>query len=247
MHWLNELAEGAAAAGRGIAEFYGNRKLWKYAVFPLAVTAAVYLLLGWGAHRAGRYFADTLAGLCDGLPEFLRWLGSVVRVTVRLAAALLFAALIAFTISTLCELFGWLFFDRMIEDFERTRFGRVLPKKSADFTMRFLVDSCFYALGTLVWLVLTAIFGLFFPLLGQLAAVAILGWRFGVVYLAAAGYNDSRPLSEVRSLAARRRMAAAGFGITVYLLMLIPFAPVFLLPGLVLGSVLLYRADAPQG
>lgn len=247
MQWMSRLAEGAAAAFRGISEFYGSRKLWKYALFPLAVTAAVYLLLGWGAHWAGRHLADTLAALCDGLPEFLRWLGGVVRFTVRVAAALLFAALIAFTLSTLYELFGWLFFDRMIEEFERERFGRHLPKKSASFTMRFLRDSCFYGLGTLVWIVLTALFGLFFPLLGQAAAVAVLGWRFGVVYLAAAGYNDNRSLGEVRSIAARHRMAAAGFGITVYLLTLIPFAPVFLLPGLVLGGVLLYRADSSQG
>ena len=242
MRWMSRIAEGAAAAFRGIAEFYGERNLWKYAIFPLAVTAAVYLLLGWGAHRAGGRLADVLAGFCDGLPEFLRWLESVVRFTVRLAAALLFAALIAVTISTLYELFGWLFFDRMIEEFERARFGRVLPKKSAAFTMRFLRDSCLYGLGTLVWIVLTAILGLFFPVLGQAAAVAIIGWRLGVVYLAAAGYNDNRTLGEVRSLAARHRTAVAGFGITVYLLTLIPFAPIFLLPGLVLGGVLLYRA-----
>lgn len=247
MRWLNDLAEGIAAAGRGIAEFYGNWKLWKYSLFPLAITAVIYLLLGWGAHMGGRYLADLLAGLCDGLPEFLRWLGGVARFTVRVAAALLFAALIAFTLSTLYELFGWLFFDRMIEEFERERFGRNLPKKSAAFTMRFLQDSCIYSLGTLCWIVLTALLGLFFPLLGQAAAVAVIGRRIGVVYLAAAGYNDNRSLGEIRVLAAHHRMRAAGFGITVYLLTLIPFAPVFLLPGLVLGGVLLYRADASQG
>ena len=247
MQWMSRLAEGAAAAFRGSAEFYGERKLWKYAIFPLAVTAAFYLLLGWGAHCAGRHLADSLAALCDGLPEFLRWLGSVLRFTVMLTTFLVFGLVIAFTLSTLYELFGWLFFDRMIEEFELGHFGRRLPPKNAAFTMQFFRDSCFYSLGTLFYLLLTALAGLFFPLLGQLAAVVIAGYRIGVVYVAAAGYNDGRNMTELRLWAMRHKLATAGFGITVYLLMLIPFAPVFLLPGLVLGGVLLYRADAPQG
>lgn len=247
MQWMNDFAEGTGAAFRGIAAFYRDRSLLRYALLPLAVTAAVYLLLGWGAHWAGRHVADILADFCAALPEYLRWLAGVVRFTVMLTTALLFGMVIAVTVSTLYELFGWLFFDRMITEFERKHFGRTLPEKGVAFTLQFLRDSCFYGLGTLFCLVLTALAGLFLPFLGQLAAIALVGFRLGVTYLAAAGYNDRKTLSEIRFRTAQHRMATAGFGITAYLLTLIPFALIFLLPGLVLGGVLLYRSSGMDG
>ena len=43
-----------------------------------------------------------------------------------------------------------------------------------------------------------------------------------------------------------RKFAVAGFGITAYLLMLIPFAALFLLPGLVIGGSELFNRELKQ-
>lgn len=244
MKWLDDLLRGGGRAGQGIGAFYRDWALWRFALAPLGLLILLYGGMCWAALAGGAALAEYLQNFCAHLPGFLQWLSGVIRWTVLVTAFAGILLLIAFTVSTLYELLGGLFFDGLIAEFERRKFHTVLPEKNAAFTLRFLLDSCLYSLGTLFWMIATALAGLFFPVVGQLAAIVLVGYRFGVVYVAAAGFNYHWSLAQTRCWCAGHMALTVGFGVIIYLILLIPPAVVFCLPGFVLGGVLLLRGAA---
>ena len=81
------------------------------------------------------------------------------------------------------------------------------------------------------------------PGAGVLLMALFIGYRQALSCLFASGFNRGLTLREIRRRAGTRKMLVLGFGVTVYLLFLIPFAAVFLIPGFAVSGTLLYNGE----
>ena len=63
-----------------------------------------------------------------------------------------------------------------------------------------------------------------------------MGYCVGIAYMLTPANTRGLALADMRARVSGRRSVVLGFGLTAYLLLLIPFATLFLLPGIVLGG-----------
>jgi hypothetical protein len=63
-----------------------------------------------------------------------------------------------------------------------------------------------------------------------------MGYRLGVTFCITQGLLHNQPVREQLALYKKKRAAVLGFGVMIYLLFLLQLAPIFLLPGVILGG-----------
>ena len=220
----------------GCRAFYGDRRAWKYAVLPLALMTGVYAFLFWAVLHLSRRGAEMLnRGLAE-LPGWLRWLPSFVSGLSSILGVLFALLVMGLTVSTLYEMFGGFFFDPLIEYHEEKQYGFSPVRQSLGRNLKYCLDSLFFAVKTSVLFLCLFILGLIFPLAGQLILAAVMGYCVGIAYMLTPANTRGLALADMRARVAGRRSVVLGFGLTAYLLLLIPFSTLFLLPGLVLGG-----------
>ena len=71
----------------------------------------------------------------------------------------------------------------------------------------------------------------------------VVGYRTALTCLFSSGFNRMLGVREIQALAGRRRVLVLGFGVTAYLLLMIPLISVFLIPGFVVSGILLYNEE----
>lgn len=241
MQKVKELFQGAALTFEGIRLFYLNRPLWKYAVAPLLPVLAVYLLLGYAAVRTVSAFSAYMTGVCADLPKFLQFLAVAASGASCLIVALIFLLIVIACTSTLYELFGGLFFDALLDRFAGDLCPEKLRKNSWQFNLKAVIDSIFYSLGTLLLIIGCFILSMLLPVIGHIIGILVISYRFGITYLAMTGFHCGRTLRQTRQLAGGRCMLVMGYGAVIYLIYLFPLAVLFMLPGIILGGVLVYQ------
>ena len=96
-----------------------------------------------------------------------------------------------------------------------------------------------YSINTLLIIIAASILNLFLPFIGQLICVVIISYRFGVTYMAVSGFHYRQTLMQTRERAYRNFALTLGYGLTIYVIFLIPLAIVFTLPGLIIGGILI--------
>ena len=85
--------------------------------------------------------------------------------------------------------------------------------------------------------ILLFLIALIVPVAGPCLLGIVAGYRLGVTYMLPAGFLKNRTVQEQLALLAGKKSMVSGFGITVYLLFLLPpFISIFLLPGIILGG-----------
>ena len=156
------------------------------------------------------------------------------------AATLLIALL---TLSTGYELAGALFFDAMVVRIEQTRYQRTVCSLPFRKNLEDAFHSALFSAGTLVIALLLLPLSVLLPGAGVLLMALFIGYRQAQSCLFASGFNRGLTLREIRRRAGTRKMLVLGFGVTVYLLFLIPFAAVFLIPGFIVSGTLLYNGE----
>ncbi len=237
----HELLAGAGYLHAGIRAFYREPALWPYAVWPMATVLVCYSLLMFLLVWQGIPFLTGLLPDPAAWSVWLRWIIYTARILIwlsTLAAAFLAGA---FFLCTLYEAVGALFFDGLVMRYEKEHYGiepRAVPFRK---TLRFLWESIWYSLGTMMLNLLLLIPAFFIPFVGIVPAVLVVGYRFGITYLFSSAFSDGRGVRKVRLLAAQHRALMTGFGSVSYLWLLIPFSAVFLLPGFALGGAMLYH------
>ena len=102
--------------------------------------------------------------------------------------------------------------------------------------LKYCFDSLLFGVRTSVLFVFLFILSLIFPVAGQLLLACSMGYCAGIAYMLTPANTRGLTLADMRARIGGRRWAVLGFGLTAYLLLLIPFATLFLLPGLVLGG-----------
>ena len=241
MRNLREFVRGAGSAFDGICVFYQTPQLWKYAAFPLILILLTYC----GMFVAGWYLvgvvSDFFTEKCASLPGFLQWLATVASSVVAIGVILLFSAIALFSIGTLYELFGGLFFDALIQKFSSDSYSGKACNSDWKFNCKAVFDNIVYSINTLLMILALLVLNLFLPFIGEIIGMIVISYRLGVSYLAMCGFHYQRSMWQTRDLAYKNFMLTLGYGASIYIIFIFPLAVVFTLPGLIVGGVKLYN------
>ncbi|MFC0681843.1 EI24 domain-containing protein [Lysobacter korlensis] len=241
---VRQFVAGVRLLGRGLGMWATTSRLMLLGAIPAFIVAILYAVLL-------ILFFTQLDFLATWITPFAENWDTTWRTAVRLVAgaALLALAvlLVIFTFTAITLAVGDPFYERIWREVEQ-RLGNPPPESDEPFWR-----SIPRGIGNgLRLLLLTAVVGLplfllaFVPVVGQIVA-PVLGVLFGGWLLAVelTGFAfDSRRISlrDRRRALAVRRPTALGFGVATYLLFLIPFGAVLVMPAAVAGATLLARS-----
>ena len=234
---LKMFADGVCCFFVGLRRFYSDRSLMKYCIIPfLLMSGGMFLLFAFAVGMAFR-LVKAVESWMSSLPEWINWASRVVSVVAVSGAAV--AAFVAAVLILLVfyEMFAGPFFDSLIRCYEKKYHGIDLKEVPFKRSLRFLRDSFCYSINTLLISGAVLIVSFLIPLVGPCLVGAVAGYRLGVTYMLPTGFLKNRTVREQLELLAGKKSAVFGFGITVYLLFLLPpFVSIFLLPGMILGG-----------
>lgn len=239
---MGEIRYGMACLRRGVVAYYTSPRLWKYGLIPLLILFVAYLLVMAGLIVRGiPYLTELLLPDPAAWNAALRWLIHAGRVLIWisiLAGATLCSLLL---LTTLFEALGAIFFDELVIRFEEQVYGERFEPLSWGENLRYLGQSLRYSAGTAFWTLLLTIPALLIPAAGLLPTVAVIGFRFGLSYTFSSAFIRRIDVDELRRRVRPHRAALTGFGGLSYLLLMIPFGAVFLLPGFALGGSIFFH------
>ena len=238
-HTVRDFFAGVRILGTGLKLWSTDPKVMLFGALPALIVALVYaagitvLLMNFDPIIAW------ISGLWTIDNEFL---AKFVQFLVGLALLALATVVVIYTFVAVTLLVGDPFYERIWRRVEG-RLGDV-PEVAETGFWKSVLDSIRFLFATIGISVLVLLVG-FVPVVGTVAA-PILGALFGGWFLALE--LTTRPF-EKRGMRARDRRRALGpnrattlgFGVAVWLLFLIPFAAVFVMPAAVAGATVLSR------
>ena len=236
MRVVKDFLTGAGYVFRGCCSFYSDRSAWKYSLWPLVLLLVFYVLFYAGVYVFTGFLVDRAMGICRRLPEYLAWLEGCIRWGIWLGSTAVCFFLLAGTAIMVYELLGSLFFDGLTDHYERKTFHTEPAVIGWKENVRFMFSAVCFAVRTLVILMVLQVFNLFFPVIGPVLNVLIMGYFFGISGMMGSASRNGIRLKDLRCLARKRKAAVTGFGATAYVLLLFPLITIFLLPGLVIGG-----------
>ncbi len=242
-----DLFRGFAYPWRGFAFIRQHRDLSRYWVPPIVIMACALAASLW---LAGRYHDDLLVWLWPA-PGGTGWLARLLSVLHRAAEAVAFlvvALLLGLVCASLSTVVAAPFNDALSEVVEQRASGLVAPPfrwirllRDVHRTVRLeLLKLCCYAcvMGPMF------VVSLVVPGLGHVLYVGF-GGLFTALYFAI-DYIDWPASRRGQGVGQRLRLVRArpwlmlGFGLAVWLLMLVPFLNLWLMPAAVAGGTLLF-------
>lgn len=239
---VRDFRDGIRLLLEGFRIVFGNGRLLRRAALPVLLTsvlllAAIVALVVYAGDLAAwaTPFADDWSGLWQDL----------VRVTtaVAMVAAGLALSVLLFTGLTLA--IGGPFYESIAEEVEDSRLGGVRDAENigwARSAANGIRDTAQLIVRSLLYSIPLVIAG-FIPVVGQtvvpVLAVCVQAWLLGVELTGIPFSRRGRTLAERRTTLRRSRSMTLGFAIPVYLLCLVPFAALAVLPAAMAGGTLL--------
>ena len=247
---LRDFFAGAACVGRGVRTFCTDLRAWKYVLLPWALMIGAYLLFFRLVYVFTGRLTDWLNEALAGLPSWLAWLSTLCQWSVWLLAGVGSLCLLAMTVSIVYAMLGGIFFDALAGYRLRTGFGLETMPFAWGRMARFMWSSFLFGLETAVVGGAVFLLSFFLPVAGPILLAVVFGAYLALSLMIGAANSLGMTLKELRRRARQHRFAVLGFGVTAYLLLLIPFSMLVLLPPLVLGSAdffARYLTDAAPG
>ncbi len=241
-----DFSKGAGWLLRGIAYFYRTPSLWKYALIPFLLTLLLYGVLFLAAVRYGIPFLLDLLPDPEGHPGWTRWLIHPLRWLAALSCWLGLLLTAILTLSTVYEFLGTPFFDGMVVRVERERYGRKCTPLPFQQNLVCAFQSGMFSMVTMVLAVGFFFCSLLLPVVGPLLMGLVIGYRMALTYLFSPGFNRGLDVRGIQAGTGKRNMLILGFGITAYLLLMIPFISIFLIPAFVVSGILLYNEELEE-
>ena len=242
----DEFIFGVNSVFLGIEAFFKRKSLWKYAVIPFLLTLFLYMIfIFFAVPELKEYFTEPVDSWTADWPEYLHWLAKTIQVLTAAAVYIFAVALLLLVAGPVYEITGGMFFDCMIASFYREEYGAATEMTSLRLNLLFALQSALYAAGTLFIFLFGVILFVCIPIIGPIAAMLFTGYRLGINYLALAGLQHGKSLYGSKKTAGKNFAATLGYGVTVYIIFTIPFACVFLLPGIITGGAILFNSFDP--
>lgn len=237
---MNNFGTGINFVFAGIGEFFRHKVLWKYAAIPFVVTLVLYTaLFYWGIYIFLPQIIQSMENFFTG--RWFEFIYSTCRIVTTISFYLIFFALTLFFAANVFEVSGSLFFSRMVRCYEKNILGKKVEILPWHREVRNVLECILFSTGTLLIYLLLILIGFFLPGIGFVITIPIVGYRYATTYCSEAIFNRGYLLRDTGILFDGKRGLLYGFGSMVFLLFLIPFVPIFLIPGFVIGGTLLYH------
>lgn len=235
--------DGTAYLGRGLKMWGSDPRLMLFGALPALIVAAVYLAALIVLFVNAPALAEWATPFADEWPEGWR---TAVRIAAIIAFVGLGSLLVVYTYTAITLAVGDPFYEKIWRNVEN-RLGGIQNEIEVPFwpsvrrgildAVRILVATAAIGLG---------LFALgFIPIVGQtlvpVAGAAVAGWFLALELTGKAFDARGRSLKDRRRALAAIRPTALGFGVASYLVFLIPFGAVFVMPAAVAGATLLSR------
>lgn len=239
---------GVGILGRGFRTYATSPRLMWLGVLPALIVGLVFL-------AAVIVLAINFDVLVTAITPFARgWeFEPLVRIAAGLAVFALSILLIVYTYAAITLAVGDPFYERIWHAVE-SRLGDGPPEQKEGFWKslgRGLGNGIQLFLATVLVSVLVLVLG-FIPVVGQIVAPVLgaffAGWFLTLELTGFAFDARGLRLRDRRRLLGARRARTLGFGVATYLLFLVPFAAIFVMPAAVAGATFLARealAPAP--
>jgi CysZ protein len=238
---LQDITAGANYVWRGVKIFYSTPAYWKYTVVPLFVLLALYLsgmylllwhFVPWTYHLLP---SPTVCG------ESLKFLIYPLRWLIAFSLGIGGLLLILTTISTLYEMISAPFFEYLVINVEKREYGITTSEPGWRETWAFTRQTLLFSAISLLYGMLLLVLSWLLPVAGAIFMALVMGYRLGISCLFCSAFNRRIGVRGLRIAAAGDRNALIGFGVLAYLLLLIPFSAIVLLPGFAVGGVCLFN------
>ena len=191
--------------------------------------------------------AAGIEAMLEHFPPWLMWLGDGITWALYVSGGLLMLLIAAFTLGTLYELFGGIFFDLLVEHFEKKEYHHSPRPFRFGFALLAFYDTLLWAIRSLGCFLLCLLLCLLLPFGGQLILILAMGYHYGFSALLSANFYQGERRRELQQKAKGKHVLILGFGVLAYVLLMIPLASIFLLPGMILGGTMLYHEHISPG
>ncbi|MDD3119109.1 MAG: EI24 domain-containing protein [Victivallales bacterium] len=244
-HRLADLLRGMLLPFRAVVILLREPRYWPYVLLPILLGALLYAAgsgLGW------YYAMPRLEGVLPAEWQNSTW-GNVLYLTllwlIRLAAGALLLTLFLFTFTTVCLIIGAPIVDKLAEVFERRQYGFDFRCPTWRVWCRYnwtsMINTTRIGVIILFWTLVLFPISLLLPGPGFLLPAAVVGYYFGITTLIYASEHRRIHYRTFRRQLHGSRLMILGMGTVFYLMMLIPFAAVLLMPIAVLAGTMLYH------
>ncbi|MFO7690534.1 MAG: EI24 domain-containing protein [Cryobacterium sp.] len=246
---VRQFAAGAGFLGQGLRLWGTSPKLMLIGAIPAFLVGVVFVVGMVG-------LALNLPALTEAITPFAETWTEPWRTGARVGAGAVLAVvsvlILVYSYTAITLLVGAPFYERIWRTVE-TRLGSAPTEQSSGFirsAVRSVADSLRLlvpAVGVGIVIVLCGLL----PVVGQMVAFTLSagfgGWLL-VMELSGLAF-DARgfTLRQRRETLARSRASSLGFGVSTYILFLIPGAAVFVMPAAVAGATLLSRSTLGTG
>ena len=236
---VRDFFAGVRILGTGLKLWSTDPKVMLFGAVPALIVAIVYAA---GVTILLANFDPIISWIAGFTSIENEFLDKLVQFLIGLALIALATVIVIYTFVAVTLLVGDPFYERIWRRVEG-KLGDV-PEVAETGFWKSILDSIRFLFATIGISIMVLLIG-FIPVVGTIAA-PILGALFGGWFLALE--LTTRPF-EKRGLRARDRRRAlgasrattVGFGVAVWLLFLIPFAAVFVMPAAVAGATVLSR------
>jgi CysZ protein len=240
---LREFFSGVRLLGAGLRMWVTAPRLMLIGAVPALLVAAVYLT---GLVILGLNLEGIAAWATPFAADWQEPLRSLLRITAALAILAVTALLAVYTFVALTLLVGDPFYERIWRAVER-RLGGVPDEVDQPFWPSVLraAGEALRLLAATAGIGILLFAGGFIPVVGQtvipVLAALVGGWFLAVELTGFAFEARGLRLRERRRALAAHRARAIGFGVATYLVFLVPFGAVIVMPAAVAGATLLTR------
>lgn len=239
----SDFSRGIGYVFKGIMGFWKRPRLWLYAIVPFICVKAV---LAWVSYYVLHSHVQPLVERLTAMISSwgMETLAVVAGFVVHWTAVIAFFLFMASVSSMLFEVFGGVFFTYMVRRFEHIVYERPLdPPVTWRQDLLNTLSCVVYSIGTLILNIPLLLLGFVFPFVAHALAACFVGYRYGISYYAESGFNKGWSIALLQQRFAGRNAVLYGFGMMVFLLLMIPYISILLIPGFVIGGTILVNEE----
>ena len=239
----SDFSRGIGYVFKGIMGFWKRPRLWVYAIVPFICVKVLFAVVSYYVMNSHvKPLVERLTAMISSWG--METLAVVAGFIVHWMAVIAFFLFMASITSMLFEVFGGVFFTYMVRRYEHIVYERPLdPPVTWRQDLLNTISCIVFSVGTVILNIPILVMGFVFPGVAHALAACFIGYRYGISYCAEASFNKGWSIALLQQRFAGRKAVLYGFGMMVFLLLMIPYVSIFLIPGFVIGGTILVNEE----